>query len=99
VADALAQADVTRVEAKLGERAGQLGDRRRIASAVVVQDDEHAGAGVPEVVERLVGKAAGECSVAVVGADPLNGGRRVGEAFEAQGRSHPVGVGQCRRGV
>src|SRR5580700_9720377 len=39
-------------------------DGRRVAAAVVVEDDHHLGLQLADVVERLVGHAAGEGSVA-----------------------------------
>ena len=43
---------------------GDATDRRRVAAAVVVEDDHHLGLQLADVVERLIGHAAGEGSVA-----------------------------------
>ena len=63
-AHALAGVDVGRVEAQVGQFGRQLGNRRGIRAAVVVQDDDDPAARVAQVVERLVGHAAGERPVA-----------------------------------
>ncbi|MBV8560504.1 MAG: hypothetical protein JO050_07005, partial [Acidimicrobiia bacterium] len=82
-----------RVEAQPGEAVGQTGHGRGVGAAVVVEDDHHPPAGVAQVVERLVGHAAGHGAVAddghhlAVRCVPLD---RLGQA---------VGVGEDRRGV
>ena len=43
---------------------GEARDGRRVAAAVVVEHDHRVAAAVPEVVQRLVGEAAGEGAVA-----------------------------------
>ena len=60
LADPLAGVDVGRVQAQVGQPGRQLGHRRGVGAAVVVQDDDDPAAGVAQVVERLVGHAAGE---------------------------------------
>ena len=68
----------------------------RVAAAVVVQDDQHPGAGVAEVVERLVGHAAGERAVADHRHD--DGARSV-LAAQLEGRGDAVRVAERGRGV
>ncbi len=43
---------------------GDPADRRRVAAAVVVEDDHHLGLELPDVVERLVRHPAGERAIA-----------------------------------
>ena len=61
--------------------------------AVVVEDDHHPLARVAEVVERLVGHAAGEGAVADHGHHPPVA------ALELEGGGHAVGVAEDGRGV
>ena len=65
-----------------------------VAAAVVVEDDDDVAAGVAEVVETLVGHAAGHRAVADDGDDAT---LRV--ALQVLGGGQPVGVGQHGRGV
>ena len=48
----------------MSEVLGDAADRRGVAPAVVVEDDHHLGLQLADVVERLVGHAAGERAVA-----------------------------------
>ena len=64
LADALAGVDVRGAEPQVGQPRRQPRDRGRVRASVVVQDDDDAASGVAEVVERLVGHAAGERPVA-----------------------------------
>ena len=64
VARPLAGVDVGRAQAQVREARREPRDRRRVRPPVVVEHDDDAGAGVAEVVERLVGHAPGERPVA-----------------------------------
>ena len=64
VAGPLAGVDVGRAQAQGGEAGRQPRHRRRVRPSVVVEHDHDAGAGMAEVVERLVGHAPGERPVA-----------------------------------
>jgi hypothetical protein len=64
VLDAVAVAHVGRLEAQVGQAAAEARDRRRVGPAVVVEHDHHAAPTVTEVVDALVGHAAGHRSVA-----------------------------------
>jgi hypothetical protein len=70
VLGALALADVLGTHPQLDEWVREAADRRRIRTAVVVEDDDHPRAGVADVVEGLVGHAAGHRPVAEDGHDP-----------------------------
>ncbi len=72
----------------------QVGDRRRVAAPVVVEDDDHPLAGVTEVVQRLVGHPARHRPVADHGDDVT----MIGDA-EVAGDGQPVGVAEDRRGM
>jgi hypothetical protein len=74
---------------------GQVGDRRRIGTAVVVEDDDHPPLRVAEVVERLVRHSAGHRPVADHGHDVASIGSDPAIARDRQ----PVGVGEHGRGV
>jgi hypothetical protein len=79
------------------ERSGrgrEVGDRRGIAAAVVVENDDHALLRMPDVVEGLVRQAARHRSIADDGHDVAP---RVGAGVAGDG--HSVGVRQDRRGV
>ena len=72
----------------------QVGDRRRVAAPVVVEHDDDALARVADVVQRLVGHAAGHRPVADDGDDVA---QVVGAGVAGDGQA--VGVRQDRRGV
>ena len=74
---------------------GELRHRRRVRAAVVVEDDDHVAVAVAEVVQRLVGHAAGQRAVADDRDDVAPG--RVGPAVAGDGEA--VGVREDRRGV
>ena len=95
VADAADQAGVGRIGHRLrvGD-GGEVGDRRGVAAAVVVEHDDDASPAVAEVVQRLVGHAAGHRAVADDGDDVA-----VRVAPGVAGDGQPVGVGQDRGGV
>ena len=78
---------------RVGER-GDVGDRRGVAAAVVVEHDDDAPAAVAEVVERLVGHPTGHRAVADHGDDVA-----VRVAPGVTGGGEPVGVREDRRGV
>ena len=94
VADAADQARRARGRAGGGGVGREVGDRRRVAAAVVVEHDDHAALAVAEVVERLVGHAAGHRAVADHGDDVA-----VRVAPGVAGDGEAVGVGEDRRGV
>ncbi len=71
----------------------QVGDRRRVRAAVVVQHDDDPPAGMAEVVERLVRQASGHRTVADHRHDVPAG---LGDTGVAR-RCQPVGVGEHRR--
>ena len=77
-----------------GMRRRQVGHRRGVAAAVVVEDDDDPALAVAEVVQRLVGHAAGHRAVADHGDDVAV---RVDAGVAGDG--HAVGVGEDRRGV
>ena len=87
-------AHVDRVEADPGEALGQVRHRGRVGAAVVVEHDDDLAAAVAEVVEGLVGHAAGHRAVADDGHDVA----MVVDAGVA-GAGQAVGVGQDRGGV
>ena len=68
-------AEVAGVEAQAGHAGGEPADGGGVGAAVVVEDDDGPLAGVAEVVERLVGHAAGEGAVADDGHDVAALGR------------------------
>jgi hypothetical protein len=82
------------VEAEPGEALAELRDRRGVRPPVVVEDDDHLAAAVPEVVQPLVGHATGERPVA-------DDGHHLAVALTPEGepRRHPVGVAEDGRGV
>ena len=55
---------IGRVQPQAGQALRELRDGRGVGAAVVVEDDDDAAAGVAEVVQGLVGHAAGEGAVA-----------------------------------
>src|SRR5699024_4379151 len=100
----LALPDVAGIEAQAGEAFGEASDRRGVRAAVVVQDDDGAASSVAEVVECLVGHAAGERAIADDG-DRFAAATRIfppvrGE-LSAQVFAHgqTVGVGEHGRSV
>ena len=95
LADAADQARVLRRLLGLtGQPGGQVGHRRGVAAAVVVEHDDDAPPAVAEVVERLVGHAAGHRPVADHGDDVA-----VRVAPGVAGDRHAVGVREAGRGV
>ena len=92
--DAVPALDVGRVQPQPGEAGGQPGDRGGVGPAVVVEDDQDPPAAVAEVVERLVGHAAGHGAVADHGHHPA-----VGLVLEVHGHGQAVGVAQDGGGV
>ena len=109
VADALTGVDVLGVQAQMRQSRRKLRHRRCVRPAVVVQNDDDTAAGVAQVVERLVGHAAGESTVTEDGHDPSfvlttemeAGGDAVGVA-EGRRRMavlHPVVLGLLARRV
>ena len=95
IAQALAGLHVGRVEPQAGQALRQLGHRRGVGAAVVVQDDHDPAARVAEVVERLVGHAPGE------GAVTDHGDHLAVPSLTPQGEGvgHAVGVGEGGGGV
>ena len=91
----LPAAHVGRARPQAGDARRQAGDRRRVGTPVVVEDDQHLAAAVPEVVEGLVGHAAGHRSVA----DHGDHAAVVLGTGEVQRRGYAVGVAQDGRGV
>jgi hypothetical protein len=92
VGDAIGEARVVHALVAALPVGRQVRHRGCIAAAVVVEHDDHAPAVVAEVVERLVGHAAGHRAVADDGHDvPVV--RRAGVACHR----HAVGVRQDRR--
>ena len=68
--DLLLQPLVPGVDLKLGEMAGEAADRRRVGAAVVVEDHNQVrGLAHRDLVQGLVGHAAGKCAVADDGDD------------------------------
>ena len=88
VADPFAGLDVRRVQTQMGQSRRELRHRRGVGPAVVVQDDDDPAAGVPEVVERLVGHASGESAVTEDGHHPaVVLARAGGSRWRCRGRS------------
>ena len=94
-AQALSGCGVGGIEAQRRQALGELRDRRCVGAAVVVQHDHDTPARVTEVVEGLVGHAAGQGPVA-------DDGDHLAFAVDAAQREpagDPVGVGERRRRV
>ena len=76
------------------DASSEIADGGCVATAIVVEDDDDSLPAVTDVVQRLVGHAAGHAAVAD---DRDDVAMRVGTGV-ARDR-HPVGVGQHRAGV
>ena len=85
---------VGRLQPQAGHVFGEAADRRRVAAAVVVDDDHDRPSSGRDVVQRLPAHAAGECAVA-------DHGHHVPVAVpgKLERLGQPVGVGQRRTGV
>ena len=96
-------AQVPRVEPEPGDAGGEAADGGGVRAAVVVEDDDGPAAGVAEVVERLVGHAAGEGAVADHGHHVVAVGvlaAATGQLFaQVLGHGQPVGVAHDGGGV
>ena len=77
----------------MGQAQGEARHRRGVGAPVVVEDDEHRFAGVPQVVERLVGHSPGECAVTDDRHHPTL------TALELERTGQTVGVAEDGRGV
>ena len=94
-AQAFPRRGVGRVEAQGRQALGQLGHGRGVGAAVVVEHNDDATLRVPEVVEGLVGHAAGQRAVTDDG-DHL---ALAVDAAQLEPAGDPVGVGERGRRV
>ncbi len=91
----LACLGVGRVQAQTGQALRQLRHGGGVGAPVVVEDDDDPAPGVPEVVEGLIGHAAGQSAVADHGDHPSLGVLTA----HREGLGDAVGVGQGGGGV
>ena len=85
-----AEVQVLRVEAQPAHALGQRRHRRRVRAAVVVEHDHAARPAVAEVVQRLVGHAAGHRTVADDRHDVAIGGALARPTRRGRGRSDRI---------